>query len=159
VLNRPDAPAGASRPRAVFHVAPVTVEATRELRQAVLRPHQTLAEIAAGEAPGAFAVGAFEAGRLVSVGMIVPDGEPGGWRIRGMATAPDARGRGAGTRVLDALIEHARAEGARRIWCNARVPARRLYERAGLRIVSEAFELPQIGPHFVMEMRLEDSGG
>ena len=33
--------------------------------------------------------------------------------------------------------------------------ARSLYERAGLRVASEEFYLPQIGPHFVMELWLE----
>jgi len=103
------------------------------------------------ESADAFAVGAFDADELVAVGLVAPDGQPGGWRIRGMATAPAARGRGAGTAVLDALLEHALTHGARRIWCNARTPARSLYERAGLRVVSEEFELPMIGPHVVME--------
>jgi GNAT superfamily N-acetyltransferase len=88
--------------------------------------------------------------------MIAPDGEPGGWRIRGMATAPGARGKGAGAAVLDALLAYALAQGAQRIWCNARTPARSLYERAGLRVVSDEFELPDIGPHLLMEIRLAD---
>jgi len=111
-------------------VRPITLEQTRALRRAVLRPHQSVEEVAAHEAPGAFAVGAFEADELISVGLIAPDGEPGGWRVRGMASVPHARGRGAGTAVLDALLAHAAAGGAQRIWCNARTPARSLYERA-----------------------------
>ena len=69
-----------------------------------------------------------------------------------MATAPGARGKGAGTAVLDALLAHATAEGAQRIWCNARTPARRFYERAGFRVISEEFDLPMIGSHVVMEL-------
>jgi GNAT superfamily N-acetyltransferase len=137
-----------------FVVAPVTLEQTRPLRRAVLRPHQTLEQVAAGEGEGAFAVGAFAAGELVAVGFVLPEGEPGDWRIRGMATEPAARGRGAGAAVLAALIAHASAAGARRIWCHGRSPARSLYERAGMRAISEEFELPEIGPHFVMELVL-----
>jgi ribosomal protein S18 acetylase RimI-like enzyme len=135
-------------------VVAVPLERTRALRRAILRPQQTLEQLAAHESEDAFAVGAFEDGELIAVGFVVPDGEPGDWRIRGMATAPAARGRGVGTAVLDALIAHASAQGASRIWCNARLPARSLYERAGLRVVSECFELPEIGPHYVMERRL-----
>jgi ribosomal protein S18 acetylase RimI-like enzyme len=124
---------------------------TRSLRQAVLRPHQPAAELAAHEVAGTFAVGAFDGEELIAVGLIAPDGEPGGWRVRGMATATHARGRGAGTGVLQALLEHAAAHGARRVWCNARTPARGFYERAGFRVVSGEFELPGIGPHVVME--------
>lgn len=130
----------------------VSLERTRALRQAVLRPHEAVEEMVSSESSEAFAVGAFDGEELVSVGLIAPDGEPGAWRIRGMATTPAARGEGAGTGVLDALLDHARAEGARRIWCNARTPACRFYERAGFRVISDEFELPMIGPHLVMEL-------
>lgn len=136
-----------------FTIRPVALAQTRALRQALLRPHETLAQLAAHEPADAFAVGAFDGDALVAVGYVARDGGPGDWRIRGMATAADARGRGAGTAVLDALLRHAAAEGAGRIWCNARTPARSLYERAGLRVVSDEFELPMIGPHLVMELR------
>ncbi len=137
----------------VHVIKPISLEQTRALRQAVLRAHESVEQMALTEVPDTFALGAFDGEDLVAVGMVAPDGEPGGWRIRGMATAPSARGGGAGTAVLDGLLEHALAAGARRIWCNARTPARSLYERAGLRVVSEEFELPQIGPHVVMEVR------
>ena len=127
---------------------------TRELRQAVLRPHETIEQVAADEAPDAFAVGAFDDGELIAVGLIAPDGEPGAWRVRGMATAPHARRRGGGREVLDALVRHAVEQGAQRIWCNARIPAVCFYERAGMRVTSDEFELPNIGPHVVMEMKI-----
>ena len=136
----------------------VPVAQTRALRQAVLRPHNTQAELVAHEPERAFALGTFERGELVAVGLIGPEGEPGSWRIRGMATAPAARGRGAGTALLAGLIDHARSRGATRIWCNARTPARTLYERAGLSVVSEEFELPAIGPHYLMELRVLGHG-
>ncbi len=132
---------------------PIPIESTRPLRHSVLRPKDTIEVLASHEPPGAFAVGAFEGGELISVGFIGCEGEPGSWRIRGMATAPQLRGRGAGTAVLDALVTHARSHGARRIWCNARTPALSLYERAGFRAISGEFEISQIGPHFVMELR------
>ncbi|HEV3033232.1 MAG TPA: GNAT family N-acetyltransferase [Solirubrobacteraceae bacterium] len=135
-------------------VRAVSLQSTRPLRQAVLRPHEAVAAQVSSESDDAFAMGAFDGDELVAVGLIAPDGEPGGWRIRGMATAPAARGKGAGSAVLDALLRHAAAEGARRVWCNARTPARGFYERAGFRVVSEEFELPMIGPHLVMELCL-----
>ena len=133
-------------------VVAVPLQQTRALRRDVLRPHQTLAQLAAEEPPDAYSLAAFEAGELIAAGFVVPEGEPGAWRIRSMATTPAARGRGAGAAVLGGLIAHARAHGAVRIWCNARSPARSLYERAGLRVVSQEFDLPRIGPHFVMEL-------
>jgi len=137
---------------APFTIRPVGLEQTRALRQAILRPHETLAQLARHEPDGAHAVGAFDGDELVSVGFVCPDGGPGSWRVRGMATVPSARGAGAGSAVLDALLAHARRQGATRIWCNARTPARSLYERAGMGAASEEFELPEIGPHVVMEL-------
>jgi GNAT superfamily N-acetyltransferase len=114
--------------------------------------------MSADEGPESFAVGAFEGKDLISVGLVAPDGYPGSWRVRGMATAPAARGQGAGTALLEALLQHATDQGAHRIWCNARTPARSLYERAGLRVTSDEFEIPDIGPHYVMDMTVNDGG-
>jgi GNAT superfamily N-acetyltransferase len=135
----------------VFVVREVTLAETRPLRQSVLRPHQTLEELAAHESGEAYAVGAYDGDTLVSVGFITPEGGPGAWRIRGMATAPEARRQGAGAAILAALVEYAEDQQATRIWCNARVPARSLYERAGFVVTSDVFEPPDIGPHVVME--------
>jgi ribosomal protein S18 acetylase RimI-like enzyme len=139
---------------AEIFVREVAIADTRALRQSILRPHQTLEELAAQEPPGAFAVGAFADAKLVAVGFVAAEGDPGSWRIRGMATAPEARGRGAGTAVLDALVAYACERGATRVWCNARTPARSLYERAGFVVASDEFEPPHIGPHFMMERNI-----
>ena len=120
----------------------------------MLRPHETIEQLAEHEPPDAFAVGAFDAGQLVAVGLIGPEGDPGDWRVRGMAALPAARGRGAGTAVLDALLRHAGENGATRAWARVRTPARSLYERAGFVPVSGEYELPDIGPHLTMSRTL-----
>jgi GNAT superfamily N-acetyltransferase len=127
---------------------------TRSLRQRVLRPHESLEELASHEPPGVHAVGAFDGDELVAAGFVCPDGDPGDWRVRGMATAPEYRGRGAGAAILAELVEHARSQGATRVWCNARTPALSLYARAGFKPESGEFEIPGIGPHFVMTLRV-----
>jgi len=146
--------ADSGRSVTAVQVREVPLARTRALRQAVLRPHERVEDMAAHEPAGAFAVGAFDGEALVAVGFIAADGEPGAWRVRAMATEPHARGGGAGRAVLDALVAHARAHGGSRVWCNARVGARSFYERAGWRIASEEFEIPGIGIHFVMERSL-----
>ena len=133
---------------------PVDPAQTRLLRQEVLRPHESLEELASHEPPGVHAVGAFDGDELVAVGFVCPDGGPGAWRVRGMATRPEHRGRGAGSAVLAALVEHAAAQGATRVWCNARTPALSLYARAGFAVESEEFEIPEIGAHHVMARAL-----
>ncbi|MEO0324840.1 MAG: GNAT family N-acetyltransferase, partial [Myxococcota bacterium] len=136
---------------------------THALRHRVLRPHQTLADCAyPGDAvPGAFHTGVRlgERGPLVAVGSISPErdasgrAEFGDWRIRGMAVDPAHRGAGHGRRVLDALVAHARDAGGVAPWCNARERALSFYERAGFRVYGERFDVPGIGPHFVMAHR------
>jgi GNAT superfamily N-acetyltransferase len=137
-----------------LELRPLPPADTRPLRREVLRPHQTVEELAAHEPAGAVAFGAFDGSELVAVGLIGPDGEPGDWRVRGMATAPHARGRGAGSRILRALVDHAIAHGATRVWCNARTRALPLYERAGFVVASDEFEPPDIGPHYRMELQV-----
>jgi GNAT superfamily N-acetyltransferase len=87
-------------------VRELPVADTRPLRHAVLRPNEPLENLAAHELDGAFAVGAFEHDQLLAVGLIAEDGGLSAWRIRGMATAEHARGRGLGAAVLDALVHH-----------------------------------------------------
>src|SRR5262245_50402409 len=101
---------------AQLSVRPVSLEETRVLRREVLRPYMQLEELAAHEPAGAVAFGAFSDGDLVAVGLVGRSGEPGDWRVRGMATRPDARGRGAGTAILQALVQHAIDHGAARVW-------------------------------------------
>jgi GNAT superfamily N-acetyltransferase len=141
---------------AAIKVRSVPAAQTRALRRSILRPHQSINEMLDTEPDGAYAVGVFEGEELIATGLIGPDPQRGlgSWRVRGMATKASARGRGAGTAVLAALLDHARVQGVRSVWCNVRTPARSLYERAGFRAVSDEFELPGIGPHLVMELAL-----
>ncbi|HEX4483122.1 MAG TPA: GNAT family N-acetyltransferase [Solirubrobacteraceae bacterium] len=132
----------------------IPIERTRALRQSILRPHESVEQLAGEEPRDAYAVGAFDREELLAVGFVAPDGPPGSWRVRAMATAAGARGRGFGGAVLGALVDHAREHGGVRVWCNARSPARAFYERAGFHATSEEFEIPPIGPHFVMERSL-----
>ena len=140
-------------------VVALTPEETYPLRHRVLRPHQTLADCAfpMDAVPRAFHAGVrLAAGSLVAIGSIVPEADVSGrfpfgdWRLRGMAVHPDHRGARHGRRVLDALVAHARDGGGAAPWCNARERALTFYERAGFRRYGERFDLPAIGPHFVM---------
>lgn len=136
----------------------VPLAETRALRRDVLRPYMSADELAAHEPSDAVAFGVFDGEELIAVGLVGPEGEPGDWRIRGMAAKPEARGRGAGTKVLEALVDHAVANGAARLWCNARTPALSLYERAGFRATSDEFDTPRIGPHYRMERQADQNG-
>lgn len=132
----------------------VPPSATSALRQAVLRPHQSLESLAKSDEPNGHHLLRREGGATVAVGSVRAeprvDGPGGGWRIRGMATAEAARGRGHGQEVLRGLMALAAERGAKELWCNARVGAAPFYEREGFERASERFELPNIGPHYLM---------
>ena len=136
-----------------IEVREIPLPETRALRREVLRPSNSIEDLASHEPAGSIAFGAFDGDQLVAVGLVGRDGEaPGDWRVRGVATKPDARGRGAGTAVLQALVQHAVAHGATRVWCNARTRARGLYQRVGFVVASDEFEQADIGPHYRMEL-------
>jgi GNAT superfamily N-acetyltransferase len=145
-------------------VIPVAPAAVRPLRRLVLRPHETLADqvYPGDDLPGAAHFAAIEDdGTVIGAASIAPEpypgpggGSEGDVRIRGMATEPGARGRGLGGLLLTACLDHARQQGARRVWCNARSGVRGFYEREGFAAEGEEFVLPDIGPHFLMSLTL-----
>ncbi len=71
-----------------------------------------------------------------------------------MATAPEVRGKGYGASALRFGMRLARDRGAGLVWCNARSGAVWFYEHLGFVKTSEEFEIPPIGPHYVMEIEL-----
>ncbi len=134
---------------------------TKALRAAVLRtgPLRDL-PLGGDEVHGTLALGAFAAAgdgtdKLVGCCLLVPEPAPAeigvhgpAWRLRGMAVLPAYRG-GTGTALLARALEIAAQGGGEVVWCHARVPARRLYERAGF--VALGGEFSEIGlPHLLM---------
>ncbi len=143
-------------------IRPISAAETRPLRSLVLRPGappETLV-YPGDDHPEALHLGAFEGDRLVGIATVYPEPPPeahrgvippgDAFRLRGMATTPDVRGAGYGRRLLEGCYEHVRAQGARVLWCNARVGARAFYLALGLQTVGPEFEIEGIGPHYVM---------
>jgi GNAT superfamily N-acetyltransferase len=148
-----------------IRVESVPAWTTWPLRQEVLRPGRAVRDcIYPGEDDPRAAHGAAlhrpdrpgAEFTVLAVGVVLPEApswEPhceDGWRIRGMATRPGSRGQGLGGWVLDLLIGHVAAHGGGLLWCHARTPALRFYERADFATRGDVFEVPGIGPHQVM---------
>lgn len=81
------------------------------------------------------------------------------WRLRSMATEPSLRSSGLGSDVLAAALGHVADHGGGVVWCSARVPALRFYERAGFAGFGEIYETPDIGPHRLMWREVAASAG
>jgi predicted GNAT family N-acyltransferase len=139
---------------------------TRPLRQRVLRSDQPFEETlyAGDEDPSTVHLGAFADDRLVGVASLYREPRPGagdaagGWRLRGMATVPEVRGRGHAKALLAACIDHVGGCGGGELWCNARTPAAGFYRAAGFEVVGDEFDIDGIGPHVVMRLSVESAG-
>ena len=145
-------------------VGPIGAQDTWPLRKRVLRPHQEGDAVVLGgdDDPRAAHLGARDAdGTIVGIATISPQDcpwapdRPGAWRLRGMATADELRGRGVGALVLGAAVRHARGHGGGLVWCNARVGALAFYARAGFVAAGERYVDPLLGPHVPMQLDLE----
>lgn len=154
-----------SGPPPPVDVRRVAAGETRSLRQTVLRPSQPFeATTYPGDHdPETRHLGAFAAERLVGVASLYreersdADRHGNEWRLRGMAIAPDVRGRGAGRALLAACVAHVAANGGGLLWCNARTQAVGFYAAAGLGVVGDEFDVPGIGPHVVMVVAVSPS--
>lgn len=83
-----------------------------------------------------------------------PDFAGKGYQLRGMATESDYRGHGLGTRLVNFAIVYLRGMKADYIWCNARKNAYSFYMSQGFEFISGEFEVPDIGPHRTMYLRI-----
>ena len=122
----------------------ISPEETLPLRQAILRPGLPIeaSRYDGDELAMAGHFGVFEGQVLLAVGSVLPEicrdpngdtsmSSAGAWRLRGMATLPQARGRGCGSEIVRACLQHARDQGGSVVWCNARTGATEFYLRHG----------------------------
>jgi GNAT superfamily N-acetyltransferase len=135
------------------------VEEVIDLRHVVLRrglPREA-AVFDRDADPGSRHYAAVTSGRVVCCATFHAsewEGEPA-WQLRGMATAPDVRGRGIGHALMAFVETDLKAASAvRQLWCNARVPAAGFYRSLGWVVCSDLFEIPTAGPHYRMSKRL-----
>lgn len=137
----------------------------RQMRHTVLRPHQPPEELVypKDDHPQTFHLGGYIDGQQVGIASFLYDdhpelADPGfQYRIRGMATLPEYRGKGIGAALVDfglMVVQQKLAEtpekNTRRVWCNARESAFGFYESCGFVLMGDFFDIPGIGLHKVM---------
>jgi ribosomal protein S18 acetylase RimI-like enzyme len=139
----------------------ITVEQALPLRNVVLREGRLTPDecrFPSDNLPGNFHLGIFDNDELTSIASFHPQSygeyEGLGYQLRGMATAAGYRGQGIGNQLVEFAKNHLRGIGADYVWCNARQVAVPFYQRLGFKIVSDQFEVPGIGPHYVMYVSL-----
>jgi predicted GNAT family N-acyltransferase len=143
-----------------FAIRFITEEDGRPLRRTHLRPGMPMGGSIYDRAPESVHVGAFAGDALVgSVSLLLEDQDggvtPGVWRLRGMITHPEWRGRAAGGQALEFGIAELVRRGARLVWCDGRTKALAFYRRHGFHAVGSEFETPGTGPHYRLIRSLE----
>ncbi|HEK21156.1 MULTISPECIES: GNAT family N-acetyltransferase [unclassified Mucilaginibacter] len=77
-----------------------------------------------------------------------------GYQLRGMATLENYRGKGYGAMLVNFAITYLRGRQVNYMWCNARKKAVPFYLSVGFEIVSPEFDIPGIGPHHAMYVKI-----
>lgn len=107
---------------------------------------------------GAFHLGNFEGEKLITIASFHPqnvDGHIGkGYQLRGMATIPGFQGKGMGNKLVNFAITYLRGQEIDYVWCNARIAALNFYKGLGFEIISDEFDVPGIGPHHMMYVKI-----
>jgi len=125
----------------------------RPLRWTYLRPGLPKSASAYEQAADAFHVGVFDGETLVGcASMLLEDQSagvtPGHWRLRGMVTHPEWRGRSVGSQALTFGVAELERRQATLVWCDGRTAALAFYRRHGFHPVGAEFETPGTGPHY-----------
>lgn len=108
------------------------------------------------DAPDTLHVGVYANERLVSIASIYHEPPPGSddaraRRLRGIATLPDAQGKGYGRLALTRCIEYVRTSGGTRVWCNTRAGAVDFYPALGFSVQADAHDVPGHGIRYYCE--------
>jgi GNAT superfamily N-acetyltransferase len=72
------------------------------------------------------------------------------YQIRGMAVLSEFQKKGFGEALLEYCENEIRLKSGDLIWFNARETAIGFYEKSGYEILGDPFEIPDVGPHYIL---------
>ena len=147
----------------MIEVKRISPEETKELRFLVLWPHKpdvASCTIDIDHREDAIHLGAFEGDRIIGICSLFEMTTTKlsfekQYRLRAMATHPEARGKHAGKAIVEEAIRLVKEAGYDVLWCDARKVALGFYERLGFQLIDEWYEVPMIGPHKLMYFPLD----
>jgi len=129
---------------------------TLELRLKILRPKGSLEDckFPGDDDPLTKHYGAFFDNFLLGIVSIYPREHAEftgiGFQIRAMATDPQARGKGAGAKLLKKAEVYAFDNDADYVWANARISAMEFYRKSEYTIDDNEFHIEGVGPHVIV---------
>ncbi|OCX51743.1 GNAT family N-acetyltransferase [Mucilaginibacter sp. PPCGB 2223] len=121
----------------MIHIEQITPQLTWQLRRDVLYPGSYLHDMEMDEDLQGYHFGAFTATQLIGVVSLFPNGES--WQFRKFAIDPAFQGQGIGRQLLDHITLFAKSEGAKHLWCNARLSAIGFYNKSGFTQTGQTF--------------------
>ena len=141
----------------MLDVKMIEPEMTYHLRHQVLRPNQSMedSKYESDHEEGAFHVGAFSQGKLISVASFIIEEHPDfpnerQYRLRQMATLDAYRKLGAGRAVVHFAENIIKERGFDFLWCKGRTTVQPYYEKLGFQPYGAVFDYPPIGLHIIM---------
>ena len=110
------------------------------------------------DAPETLHLGAFSDNTLVAVATLCREAMPGTqdttyWRLRGMATLAEYRGRGLGRQLAQRCIAYAAEQGGACVWCTSRVATVTFYRTLGFTECTDTFSLPEFSDALYIRMQ------
>lgn len=141
----------------MYTLKQITSQATFAVRQPVLRPGKGIETCVfdGDDLPTTVHFGIFDDEALVGIISVFKASNPyfketDQFQIRGMAVLESEQKKGLGEKlVLEAEAYIAQNKG-KRIWFNAREIAVGFYKKMGYDIIGDQFNIPDVGPHYVM---------
>lgn len=139
----------------------IQTDDTLALRSAELRSglDPQLCRFENDDAPDTFHAGFYLDEQLVGVATFHKQSREGfqgaGYQLRGMITHREFQGRGIGAQLLNFCVVYLKGQNIDYLWCNAREIAWRFYLGLGFEFISDVFELPNIGKHRVMYLKIK----
>jgi len=140
----------------------IPVEDVLPIRNDILRGGKlTLDECrwSGDEKPESFHLGYYVDEKLVCIATFHPstykEYQGKAYQLRGMATLEEYRGKGIGNQIVNFAIVYLRGQQANYVWCNARKSALKFYIDLGFEVISDEFELPNIGPHRALYLKIQ----
>ncbi|MFD2873646.1 GNAT family N-acetyltransferase [Mucilaginibacter ximonensis] len=121
----------------MLQIEQIRPELTWRLRKEVLYPELPMYEMELEEDNYGYHFGAFRNNDLVGVVSLFQDGTD--FQFRKFAVIEHAQGTGVGKALLNYIMDFAIAEGAQRIWCNARTSAIGFYLPFGFERTGKLF--------------------
>jgi GNAT superfamily N-acetyltransferase len=146
----------------MIKIKEIKAEDTFPIRKEVLRKGMTLShELPGDHDADTVHLGVFWDGQLICIGSFMKASKlPFSgfqYQLRGMATANGFQGKGYGQILVKRAEEMLKARGVELIWCNARVSALDFYRKLGYETTGAVFDVPQVGPHYMMFKKLRNS--